>query len=194
MAPSDTTESLLTHVRDDTFYSNDVIFLVENVLFKVPRNVFEESEIFRTMFSLPVPDGGVADGSSDEHPLHLEGIACDDFRPFLRVLVPLSYHTRRITLSKESIQIDRHGDPLRAVVMSFIYAHSHSHIMLIEICRRNVTDVEHYPYSSYAVYSYGLYEFVRRHNHATLGYLRFTKPPDPADRTNMRRRFRRQIA
>ncbi|OBZ75090.1 hypothetical protein A0H81_05020 [Grifola frondosa] len=76
--------------RDDCFYDDPVIFLVENVLFRKPRRPFaQESEVFRNMFELPVPEGSVVDGSSDEHPLRLEGVSSADFRYFLKVLFPL---------------------------------------------------------------------------------------------------------
>jgi hypothetical protein len=41
------------------------------------------------MFALPVGEGVDVDGSSDERPLRLEGYLAEDFRQFLRVLVPL---------------------------------------------------------------------------------------------------------
>ncbi len=93
--------------RDSTFYFDHVVFQVPfhpfarrlirftedssesqvgKRLFKVPRRRFEqESEIFRDMFALPTSDGNV-EGSSDEHPLLLEGIAEDEFRTLLRVM------------------------------------------------------------------------------------------------------------
>jgi hypothetical protein len=41
------------------------------------------------MFALPAIGGGGADGSSDERPLRLEGYLAEDFRQFLRVLLPM---------------------------------------------------------------------------------------------------------
>ncbi|TFK89040.1 hypothetical protein K466DRAFT_546042 [Polyporus arcularius HHB13444] len=72
--------------RDSTFYFDQVVFQVGKRLFKVPRRRFEqESENFRDMFALPTSDGNV-EGSSDEHPLLLEGIAEEEFRTLLRVM------------------------------------------------------------------------------------------------------------
>ena len=60
---------------------------VEDQLFKVPRlNFAEGSEVFATMFNLPPPGGQDTDqdGSSDDHPLRLEGILKKDFIQLLR--------------------------------------------------------------------------------------------------------------
>jgi hypothetical protein len=60
---------------------------VENTLFKLPRYFFEQSsDIFRHMFLLPVTDDVVPDGSSDEQPLHLEGIRRTDFQRLLKAM------------------------------------------------------------------------------------------------------------
>jgi hypothetical protein len=40
------------------------------------------------MFQLPVATGSVADGSSNEHPLQLEGVKKGDFRQLLRIMFP----------------------------------------------------------------------------------------------------------
>ncbi|KAI0665405.1 hypothetical protein C8Q78DRAFT_986628 [Trametes maxima] len=77
-------------LRDETFYCQDIVFRVENVLFRVPRRPFEEdSESFRAMFSLPPPDRPSAvEGSSDACPIPLKGVTADEFRSLLRVLFP----------------------------------------------------------------------------------------------------------
>jgi len=74
------------------FYFSDIVFLVENQLFKVPRRNFAvESEVFADMFQLPAPtmDGRALDGSSDDQPLRLDGIKKSDFVQLLRVMFPL---------------------------------------------------------------------------------------------------------
>ncbi|OBZ75083.1 hypothetical protein A0H81_05027 [Grifola frondosa] len=77
--------------RDEIFYFRDVVFLVDGVLFKVPRRNFEEnSEVFWTMYTLP-PVAGVPDGSDDEHPLLLERISAEDFRCLLRIMFAPKY-------------------------------------------------------------------------------------------------------
>ena len=66
-----------------------MLIQVGNTLFKVPRRKFEDgSETFKDMFALPVKaDGdGIAEGTSDEHPLVLEGIETDEFRSLLRAM------------------------------------------------------------------------------------------------------------
>jgi hypothetical protein len=52
---------------------------VEDVLFRVPRGIFEQSEAFQDMFRIPAPDNAVVEGSDDDHPLHLEGYLSEDF-------------------------------------------------------------------------------------------------------------------
>ncbi|KAI0720712.1 hypothetical protein C8T65DRAFT_735661 [Cerioporus squamosus] len=77
--------------RDTMFYSDHVVFQVEKRLFKVPRRKFEqESEIFRDMFALPASSSDT-EGSSDEHPLLLEGIAESEFRTLLRAMFEPRY-------------------------------------------------------------------------------------------------------
>ncbi|EMD34251.1 hypothetical protein CERSUDRAFT_158602 [Gelatoporia subvermispora B] len=90
MDPShDATKVIGTPSKHPNFYFTDVVFLVEGVLFKVHRRNFEnDSEVFQTMFSLPIAEGEIADGSSDEHPLVLRGIKQDDFVQLLRVMFP----------------------------------------------------------------------------------------------------------
>ncbi|KAI0763125.1 hypothetical protein BD413DRAFT_643822 [Trametes elegans] len=76
--------SVITH--NERFYSDHVVFLVEDQLFKVPkRNFVDDSEVFRDMFSLPIW-GTTAEGQTDEEPLLLEGVEIDDFYVFLRVM------------------------------------------------------------------------------------------------------------
>ncbi|KZP28467.1 hypothetical protein FIBSPDRAFT_779866 [Athelia psychrophila] len=77
--------------RDESFYFTNVVFLVEDCLFNVPRIYFErESEVFRGLFTLPPPPDAPMEGLSDRHPLLLEGIKEDDFRQLLRVMYPLT--------------------------------------------------------------------------------------------------------
>jgi hypothetical protein len=62
---------------------------VDGTLFKVPKAVFEGSEIFRDMFSVPPPPDQIVEGFSVEHPIRLDGIAAVDFRRLLTQLLPL---------------------------------------------------------------------------------------------------------
>ena len=76
-------------VVDVIGYSSTGRLQVEDTLFRVPRRYFEqESEIFRTMFQLPVANDTAPDGSSNEKPLLLEGVNKEDFRQLLRVMFP----------------------------------------------------------------------------------------------------------
>ncbi|KAN0081373.1 hypothetical protein V8E55_008997 [Tylopilus felleus] len=70
--------------RDHQFYMTLVTIQVENCLFRVPRQSLQsQSRVFRDMFSLPV--SGVAEGSSDDNPIRLEGVSEEEFRRFLDV-------------------------------------------------------------------------------------------------------------
>ncbi|PIL33328.1 hypothetical protein GSI_04779 [Ganoderma sinense ZZ0214-1] len=74
--------------RDDEFYCQDIVFLVEDVLFKVPRRPFEhESEVFSGMFALPPVNSAYGvEGSSDDNPIELEGVTEDEFKALLWVM------------------------------------------------------------------------------------------------------------
>ncbi|KIK05790.1 hypothetical protein K443DRAFT_674848 [Laccaria amethystina LaAM-08-1] len=74
--------------RDDTFFLDHVVFLVENTLFKVPRIRFEvDSKVFASMFLLPPGDAAV-EGMDEKSPIKLEGIRQRDFRNLLHVIYP----------------------------------------------------------------------------------------------------------
>ncbi|KAI5890119.1 uncharacterized protein SCHCODRAFT_02630911 [Schizophyllum commune H4-8] len=75
--------------RDDTFYLDVVTFRVSDTLFRVPRYAFEGgSAVFASMFTLPPGQGLDTEGCSDEHPVVLEGATDEEFRQFLRILLP----------------------------------------------------------------------------------------------------------
>ncbi|KAI0365158.1 hypothetical protein BV20DRAFT_925133, partial [Pilatotrama ljubarskyi] len=88
--------------RDPEFYCQDIVFQVEDVLFKVSRRPFEEdSDGFSSMFTLPSSNqASVVEGTSDANPVHLHGVTADDFRSLLYVLFPASYGGTR-PLTKE---------------------------------------------------------------------------------------------
>ncbi|KIM71307.1 hypothetical protein PILCRDRAFT_830429 [Piloderma croceum F 1598] len=74
------------HVRDDLYYLKSVIFLVEDNLFKVPKQYFQKnSRIFSNIFS----DDHTAEGSSDEKPILLYSIQKVDFERLLAVMYPI---------------------------------------------------------------------------------------------------------
>ncbi|TDL14615.1 hypothetical protein BD410DRAFT_733806, partial [Rickenella mellea] len=70
---------------------------VEDCLFKLPRESFEQSETFRGMFALPPTD--VEEGTSDANPIRLEGVKSCDFVAFLKVLIPMAKEGATETLS-----------------------------------------------------------------------------------------------
>ncbi|CAA7260395.1 unnamed protein product [Cyclocybe aegerita] len=74
-------------VRDEDFYIQNVVILVEDVLFKVPKSyLVSESTVFETMFSLPQNQDEMVEGETDHHPIKLEGVKHDDFKHLLRVI------------------------------------------------------------------------------------------------------------
>jgi len=78
--------------RDDSFYFHMIIFQVEGKLFKVPRKPFEDqSDVFKSMFTLPPGHNAEVDGLTDDKPIHLDNIKKNDFRAFLQVLFPPAY-------------------------------------------------------------------------------------------------------
>ncbi|KAI6110852.1 hypothetical protein EDD16DRAFT_1222875 [Pisolithus croceorrhizus] len=73
--------------RHTYFYMNSVTFLVEDCLFRVPREPFEkESAVFCDMFSLPQGDGNIVEGLSDEKPIRLLGVGKEEFEQLLKAL------------------------------------------------------------------------------------------------------------
>ncbi|KAF8632494.1 hypothetical protein AX15_001861 [Amanita polypyramis BW_CC] len=69
--------------RHKDYYFEDIIFQVEDQLFKVPRHLFlQESEIFRDIFRCPVPKGAHQDGITDEQPLQLQVRPSATFSPY----------------------------------------------------------------------------------------------------------------
>lgn len=62
---------------------------VQDRLFRVPRHTLEaQSVVFQDMFSFPPPPDAEVEGSSDEHPIRLDGVTVDEFRHLLKVLYP----------------------------------------------------------------------------------------------------------
>jgi len=88
--------------RDEAYYCVDIIFLVEDTLFKLPRYLFEESSgVFRDMFLIPTPKNTSHDGDSDEQPLFLEGVRVVDFRRLLKAMkFPAKFQASRHPQSK----------------------------------------------------------------------------------------------
>ncbi|KIL66381.1 hypothetical protein M378DRAFT_23362 [Amanita muscaria Koide BX008] len=75
--------------RNAEFYSQDIVFRVEDELFKVSQHLFvQHSQVFRDMFKIPQSESIGPDGSSDERPLILKGIQKQDFIQLLRFLHP----------------------------------------------------------------------------------------------------------
>ncbi|GLB38216.1 hypothetical protein LshimejAT787_0500810 [Lyophyllum shimeji] len=95
-----------TAVDDTSYYFQDVIFLVENIRFKVPRHHFDlDSVVFRDMFRLPSTENSPLDGSSKENPLRLEGVAKSDFVPFLKVICPKQFHRQETLTVAEWVSV-----------------------------------------------------------------------------------------
>ncbi|KIO11434.1 hypothetical protein M404DRAFT_995094 [Pisolithus tinctorius Marx 270] len=70
------------------FYIHTVTFLVEDCLFRVPREPLEaESTVFRDMFLLPQGDSETVEGQSDTCPVILQGVSKKEFESLLRALL-----------------------------------------------------------------------------------------------------------
>lgn len=70
------------------FYIHTVTFLVEDCLFRVPREPLEaESTVFRDMFLLPQGDSETVEGQSDTSPVILHGVSKKEFESLLRALL-----------------------------------------------------------------------------------------------------------
>ncbi|OSD01463.1 hypothetical protein PYCCODRAFT_1468633 [Trametes coccinea BRFM310] len=83
--PPSPDESVEVH-HDPMFYSDHIVFLVENCLFKVPKRPFlENSTVFEDMFSLPANEAS-AEGDTDDKPIRLEGIQKEEFRSLMRAM------------------------------------------------------------------------------------------------------------
>ncbi|KAK7679650.1 hypothetical protein QCA50_017362 [Cerrena zonata] len=76
--------------HDARFYMEQVVFLVEDTLFKISRRPFEEmSEVFCDMLSLPIVGMNASpEGQTDDHPIVLQGVKADDFRALLTLMFP----------------------------------------------------------------------------------------------------------
>jgi len=86
--------------RHDRYYipSGDVVFMVEDVLFRVHRYFFvRESPVFRDMLSMPCPKGSDPEGLSDHRPIHLPQVKQVDFGRFCWVFYDPKYsHTASV--------------------------------------------------------------------------------------------------
>ncbi|KAF5313588.1 hypothetical protein D9611_010139 [Ephemerocybe angulata] len=77
--------------RSADFYWENVVFKVEDTLFRVPRHGLENASIvFADMFRLPTGEGGqtAVEGQSDDNPIVLEGYTSSEFRSLLKILYP----------------------------------------------------------------------------------------------------------
>ncbi|KAF8959951.1 hypothetical protein BDZ97DRAFT_1761100 [Flammula alnicola] len=87
MSGDQTNSRSATYTRDDDYYLQSTIFLVEDRLFKVPILPFtRESDVFQAMFELPQDPNVAQDGSIDEQPIRLEGVKKEDFKRLLNVM------------------------------------------------------------------------------------------------------------
>ncbi|KAF5391754.1 hypothetical protein D9757_001731 [Collybiopsis confluens] len=81
-------EQPVSYVRDNSFYYDYRVFLVDGFLFRFQINILAaESDHFRAMMDLPV-DPSTEEGLVDRNPIRIDGVSKDDFRQLLRVLSP----------------------------------------------------------------------------------------------------------
>ncbi|KIK16403.1 hypothetical protein PISMIDRAFT_44678, partial [Pisolithus microcarpus 441] len=82
--------------RHLSFYVNTVTFSVEDCLFRLPREPFQqESRFFCDKLSSLQGEDGEVEGLSDEKPIRLDGVKKSDFEQLLKVLFHRSVTDRR---------------------------------------------------------------------------------------------------
>lgn len=59
---------------------------VQATLFKIPREYFENSDVFRETYLLGPNGKEVPDGHTDQQPLRLDGVDAEEFRCLLRAM------------------------------------------------------------------------------------------------------------
>lgn len=75
--------------RNSRYYNEMITFQVEDQLFRESTRYFSaNSELFRTLFTLPSGDGK-PEGQSDDNPLKLDGILAVDFERLLSIIYPM---------------------------------------------------------------------------------------------------------
>ncbi|KAF9478099.1 hypothetical protein BDN70DRAFT_895954 [Pholiota conissans] len=96
------------NIRHSRFYFPDgnIIFLLDNVLFKVHRYFFQrDSPVFSAMFTLPHPERDTAEGEMDEKPVKLTGFTPTDFERFLTLLYPKDFTKTELTGTEAWISV-----------------------------------------------------------------------------------------
>ncbi|KAI6109081.1 hypothetical protein EDD16DRAFT_1609067 [Pisolithus croceorrhizus] len=96
--------------RHLSFWVNTVTFLVEDCLFRLPREPFQlESRFFCDKFSSLQGDGGETEGLSDEKPIRLDDVEKGDFEQLLKVL----FHRTLTSLPDLSLSTDQWASVLK---------------------------------------------------------------------------------
>ncbi|KAG8989215.1 hypothetical protein FRB94_014586 [Tulasnella sp. JGI-2019a] len=67
------------------FYYDQLVFLIENTLYGVPRFLLRSSSYFITILEL-ADSGGTSEGATDDNPIRLTGITCFEMESLLAVL------------------------------------------------------------------------------------------------------------
>ncbi|KAJ8077414.1 hypothetical protein PM082_001844 [Marasmius tenuissimus] len=110
LASSQTTGHGHPRTRHPRFFFPDgnVVFLVEDVFYKVHRYFFQrDSSIFDAMFSLPLPKEKRPEGEDESNPIVLEGIVAQDFDRLLVLLYPYDFVDCELQTIDEWISILR---------------------------------------------------------------------------------------
>ncbi|SJK98026.1 uncharacterized protein ARMOST_01282 [Armillaria ostoyae] len=96
----------MPRARSKDFYWETSVFLVDDVLFRVPRYQFiENSETFRAMFTLPQAETDTVEGDSDDKPIQLQGVSKVDFERLLKFMYPQNGLSPREISHEEWISI-----------------------------------------------------------------------------------------
>ncbi|KAJ7620370.1 hypothetical protein FB45DRAFT_1006916 [Roridomyces roridus] len=101
----DTPQDIFPVERDPTLYyaSGDCVIRVQQTLFKIHRfQLTNNSPVFDALFSLPVGEISLVEGSSDELPIVLDGDTASDFSSLLKFIYApvISTQIRAISASE----------------------------------------------------------------------------------------------
>ncbi|KAI6146765.1 hypothetical protein BKA82DRAFT_145948 [Pisolithus tinctorius] len=96
MSDSTVSTTASSYSKHSEFYTHTITFLVEDSLFRIPREPLEaESTVFRDMFLLPQGESETVEGQSDTCPVILQGISKKEFESLLRALMYKKHGTNR---------------------------------------------------------------------------------------------------
>ncbi|KAI0677575.1 hypothetical protein C8Q78DRAFT_1066075 [Trametes maxima] len=96
--------------REYFFEDGNVVFQVEDTLYKLHRSLLEKhSPVFRELFTIPQPEGST-EGRTEDNPIVLAGIQAVNFTRFLWLLYPPALGSCKITTVEEWMSVVDQAD------------------------------------------------------------------------------------